>query len=372
MNFLSNVPAADISAHFVGGDSSSHSSSIPEEKPGVRTGGLSATSSWYSSTLIPASSSATSAGRGEVPFRQSVLLPQIKGVDPAFAHTPGALLPSTHTHQSGPFFVDHSEESGLPSSLAGMAAAQAGMVNEVMRGRKGIHRSMSSGSLSFETAASSGGGEHGDSSLSAMSHDIGLSLGMAATELPAVSASSARLGPQHLPTPASLWRSISTSDKRFLSHPGVSPASFPSHPLDTSLSSSTSSHHPARALGKGTELNTSISMTGMNCSAPKHGALAGKTSRRSGGILPPDCQYPHRSFRGTYYDILGLPLGASREQIVEKYRQWHVEGFRRVYEEDADRAEKEDCLIVEARNVLGNAKTRQEYDSLLQDSGFSF
>lgn len=130
-------------------------------------------------------------------------------------------------------------------------------------------------------------------------------------------------------------------------------------PTDVSSTSSTNS-----ALNR---TNTTTNSRSGVAQTPKG---AGGSGRRNGAMmLPPDCQYPHRCFQGTYYDVLGLSPTARHEDIIAQYRLWHREGFRRVREEDPEMAEKQDCLIVEARNVLGNVNLRNEYDELLKEAG---
>lgn len=371
-NFLSHVPADEISAHFLGSSLSTVSRKSAVETSGMRVEGAALSSTPSSSWQKVAS--VTSPGRGgDTPsFRPSSLLPQIKGVAPLFVNDPATTPSSMHVQPNNPFLADRTDEEDAPSSVAAMTAAQVGVLNEVMRNRKEISRVGSSGSFSSD-APGGLGGDYSDSSLSGFHPGSRVSLGVAATEGPAASVTPVSATPHRLRTPSSMWRNTDHNDKRFIPHLGMPRVSLPTYPIDASLLPSTTSiQHTSHFLGKGSEHLTAMQMGLANASLQKHGSMTGKHTRRSSMILPPDCQYPHRTFQGTYYDILGLPVGAPQESILAKYRQWHLEGFRRNFEEDAERAEKEDCMIVEARNVLGNEKMRQEYDDLLRESGFVF
>ncbi|AIO01649.1 hypothetical protein LPMP_340210 [Leishmania panamensis] len=81
--------------------------------------------------------------------------------------------------------------------------------------------------------------------------------------------------------------------------------------------------------------------------------------------LPVQCRYPHRSIPGTYYDVLALSRDASQDSIITKYRAWQKDGFKRMRQVDPVGAEVVDCMIVEARNVLGNPILRAAYDQQL-------
>lgn len=81
--------------------------------------------------------------------------------------------------------------------------------------------------------------------------------------------------------------------------------------------------------------------------------------------LPARCRYPHRNIPGTYYDVLGLARDADHADVLQRYRSWQKEGFKRMRQVDPAGAEAVDCMIVEARNVLGVPALRAAYDQHL-------
>lgn len=140
--------------------------------------------------------------------------------------------------------------------------------------------------------------------------------------------------------------------------------------LEAAFLSSPISHKASRR-GADTSSTTSSNSHVMSsgCSAAADKPYSTPHARKNpSSLLPQNCQYPHR-FPGTYYNILGLPFTASHDDVIAQYRRWHKEGYRRAREEDSERAERHDCLVVEARNVLGNRKMKAEYDGLLREAG---
>lgn len=115
----------------------------------------------------------------------------------------------------------------------------------------------------------------------------------------------------------------------------------------------------------------SLPISDRTSSDPKTKERPNKSVQRGSGasVLPSSCHYPHDGFPGTYYDILNLPPSATHEEIIARYRQWHRHDYQAIQSEDTEKAEKMDYRVVEARNVLGNAVFRQEYDQSLQEAG---
>lgn len=361
-SFLSHVSSEEISPHFFGGSPSTISHNSAVEFSGFTPEGITPeSSSWCKS------SGTTGSVEGDTPsFRHNLLLPQIKGVASSFGKNNAPSLSTSPSANRNIFHSDRSDEEKYVFSGAVMAAPQNEFVSAAMKARKELYKAKRSSSLSSAGTA----GEFFRSSAPGVVTNASFSIGNEATEISSDNATPSRSLQQTLSS--SVWKS-SANERRTAAQPASPNTSHPTYGFDSSLSSSTISSNPLpRSLFKGNGHLRSISSASVSNDTQKQANPPSKTSRRQGAMLPQDCQYPHPTFQGTYYDILKLPTGAPREDILSKYRQWHLEGFRLLHEEDAEKAEKEDCLIVEARNVLGNPKIRQEYDDTLRDAGFSF
>lgn len=360
-SFLSHVPSEEISPHFFGCTPSTISHNSAGEFSGFTPEGITPESAlWYKSN------GTTGSVGGDTPsFRQSFLLPQIKGVASSFTKNNALSLSSSPSTNQTLLQADRSGDDNFSSGTV-MAAPQTEFVSAAMRGRKELFRAKRSSSHSSARTA----GDFFRPSAPGVGTNASFSLRAEATEVSSDNATPSRNLQQTLSL--SVCKS-SANERQTAAQQASASTSSPTHGFNSSLSASTISSNPlSRSLTKGNDHLTSISSASVSNGTQKQANLPSKTTRRQAAMLPQDCQYPHQAFQGTYYDILGLPTGAPREEILSKYRQWHLDGFRLLHEEDAERAEKEDCLIVEARNVLGNPNIRQEYDDILRDAGITF